>query len=141
MQVRSHRRIRSAAVALAAGLALVACGSSSPSSTTETAPVTARSDSTTAGAKPPTTDAATGAAVSIDDFAFSPAALTVTAGTTVTWTNNQGVTHTVTADDGSWDSGDLATGETFTHTFDTAGTFAYHCAIHPTMKASVVVSA
>lgn len=79
------------------------------------------------------------ASVTIDDFAFSPGALTVSVGTTITWTNDQGLTHTVTADDGSFDSGRLATGDTFSQTFDTTGIFAYHCTIHPSMTATVIV--
>lgn len=78
-------------------------------------------------------------AVSIIDFAFEPAELTVAMGTTVTWTNDDDVTHTVTADDGAFDSGNLPSGETFSHTFDEAGTFPYHCEIHPGMTATVVV--
>lgn len=80
------------------------------------------------------------AAVSIQNFAFSPGTIQVTAGTTVTWTNNDQTTHTVTADDGSFDSGDVAPGGTFSMTFTTPGTFAYHCKIHPFMTASIVVT-
>ena len=79
-------------------------------------------------------------AVSIDGMAFSVGSLIVASGTTVTWTNNDNVTHTVTADDGSFDSGNIAAGGTFKHTFSSAGTFNYHCTIHPGMKASVVVN-
>ena len=82
----------------------------------------------------------TGNTVSIKNFAFSAASLSVAKGTTVTWTNNDAATHTVTADDGSFDSGNIAAGATFTHTFTTAGTVAYHCSIHTTMKANVVVA-
>lgn len=81
-----------------------------------------------------------GNAVSIKNMAFSITSLTVTAGTKVTWTNNDGIDHTVTADDGSFDSGNIAPGGTFNHTFSTAGTLNYHCAIHSMMKASVIVN-
>ena len=57
----------------------------------------------------------------------------------MTWTNNGPSVHTVTADDGSFDSGNISVGKTFSHTFQTAGTFAYHCTIHPFMKATVIV--
>ena len=77
--------------------------------------------------------------MTISDFQFSPASVTVNVGGTVTWTNNGPSTHTVTADDGSFDSGNLNAGKTFSHTFQTAGTFSYHCTIHPFMKAEVVV--
>ena len=77
-------------------------------------------------------------------FAFSPASLTIKAGTTVTWKNTTAVAHTVTSDDGtSFDSGtaNLITAQsgTFSFTFSKAGTFAYHCAIHPFMKATIIV--
>jgi plastocyanin len=83
----------------------------------------------------------TSASVTIQGFAFSPGTLQIAAGTRVTWTNNDQVAHTVTADDGSFDSGDIAPGGTFNMTFDTAGTIAYHCKIHPNMVASIVVAA
>ena len=76
----------------------------------------------------------------IADFSFSPAALTVTAGTTVTWTNTGSAPHTVTADDGSFASDSLSKGKTFSQAFPTAGTFTYHCSIHRQMTASVVVT-
>jgi plastocyanin len=50
------------------------------------------------------------------------------------------VTHTVTADDGSFDSGNLSPDKTFSHTFDQAGTFKYHCSLHASMIVTVVVS-
>jgi plastocyanin len=86
--------------------------------------------------------AADTASVSINNFAFTPATVSLGAGGTVEWTNNQsGVMHTVTADDGSFDSGRLSTGQTFSHTFSAAGTFAYHCSIHASMHGTAVVSA
>jgi plastocyanin len=63
--------------------------------------------------------------------AFGTNPLVVSTGTMVTWTNNDSIAHTVTSDDGtSFDSGALSPGQTFSHTFDTAGTFPYHCSIH-----------
>ena len=84
--------------------------------------------------------AAQGGAVSIVDFAFQPNSLEVTTGSTVTWTNTGAAPHTVSADDGSFDSGTLSPGSTFSQTFNTAGTFAYHCNIHPNMTATIIVS-
>jgi len=78
-------------------------------------------------------------AVSIRNFTFSVATLSVSAGTQVTWTNNDATAHTVTADDGGFDSGNIAPGGSFSHTFTNMGTVKYHCQIHPMMKASVVV--
>jgi plastocyanin len=63
----------------------------------------------------------------------------VTAGTTVEWTNRDQVEHTITASDGSWDSGLIAPGGTWRHTFDTPGTYAVHCTPHPFMKGEIVV--
>ena len=79
-------------------------------------------------------------AASIVNFAFSPANLTVTAGSTVTWTNSDSAAHTVTADGAVFSSSSLTDGGTFSHRFMTAGTFAYHCAIHPSMTGTVTVS-
>lgn len=86
--------------------------------------------------------AAADAAVAIDDFTFTPLALTIPVGTRVVWTNQQpGVAHTITSDTGVWDSGTLQTGATFAFTFTQVGTFAYHCVTHPTMQGSVTVIA
>jgi plastocyanin len=78
--------------------------------------------------------------VGIGSTSFSPATITVKAGTTVTWTNNVNDVHTVTADDGSFNSGDLAYYKTYSRTFSQAGTFPYHCIHHANMKGSVVVN-
>jgi plastocyanin len=77
--------------------------------------------------------------VSIANMAFAPGIITVSAGTTVTWTNNDNMAHTVTADDNSFDSGSIALGGTFSKMFSTAGTYPYHCTIHSTMKGTIVV--
>jgi plastocyanin len=125
MKARNHMKpwILLGGVAVLALLVLAACGGG-------------------AGAPASTAPSATGtgaAAVSIANFAFTPQALTVKAGTTVTWTNNDGAPHTVTSTDGSstdakttsaFDSGNLGPGETFSFTFDKPGTFYYACAIH-----------
>lgn len=115
------RKVRLAALIIPFMLAIAAC-SGTPSS----APSAAASN-------------VGGNAVSIASFSFQPAAITVSVGTTVTWTNNDSASHTVTADDGSFKSGTLATGATFSQTFATAGTFAYHCSIHSSMKGTVTV--
>ncbi|MEA2525033.1 MAG: hypothetical protein QOF73_2260 [Thermomicrobiales bacterium] len=78
-------------------------------------------------------------AVEIQDFQFSPDTIEITVGTTVTWTNVGDAPHTVTSDDGTFDSGELGSGQSFSFTFDEAGEFAYHCAIHPRMTATIVV--
>jgi plastocyanin len=81
----------------------------------------------------------TGTAVEMRQMAFAPQRLEVTAGTTVEWTNRDQVEHTITASDGSWDSGLIAPGATWRRTFDTPGTYAVHCTPHPFMKGEIVV--
>jgi plastocyanin len=79
--------------------------------------------------------------VKIDNFSFSPATLTVAVGTTVTWTNQDDIPHTVvsTDDPRAFRSKVLDTDEKFTYTFSKAGTFAYFCSVHPKMTGTVVV--
>jgi len=78
--------------------------------------------------------------VIIQGNSFNPGTLTVKVGTTVTWTNNDSYAHTVTADDSTFDSGNLDSGKSFTYTFSKVGTYSYHCTIHPYMTAKVVVT-
>lgn len=77
--------------------------------------------------------------VSIKGFAFSPATIKVKKGTTVTWTNEDSVAHTVTGDNGGPSSELIGQGETYTYTFNEAGTFDYHCKPHPSMVGKVIV--
>lgn len=79
------------------------------------------------------------AAVNIDNFSFSPAALTVHVGTTVTWTNRDDIPHTVVSTEGAFKSKVLDTDEKFSFTFSKAGTYPYFCSIHPKMTGKVVV--
>ena len=81
-----------------------------------------------------------GNAVDISGFEFSPAPLTVPVGTTVTWTNRDEEPHTIVAGDGSFRSPGMGTGNTYTYTFTTAGTYDYVCSIHPVMHGTVVVT-
>jgi plastocyanin len=73
------------------------------------------------------------------NLAFVPGRVEVAAGTTVEWTNHDPLQHSVTADDGSFDSGLIASGATWRHTFTTPGTYTFHCTPHPFMKGTVVV--
>lgn len=75
----------------------------------------------------------------IQGMAFDPSTITVTTGTTITWTNKDAIGHSVTSDTGVFDSGIINASGTFSYTFDTAGTFTYHCKVHSTMTASVIV--
>lgn len=79
--------------------------------------------------------------VRIDDFKFDPASRTVKTGTEVTWINRDSATHTVTADNGSFDSGDIETDKEFSFRFTQAGEYDYHCEVHgeDRMSGTVVV--
>jgi plastocyanin len=101
-------------------------------------PVPPAALATLAPPKPPP-QAAGGPAVSIANFNFVAADLTVSAGTTVVWTNHDDVQHTVTAPDNSFSSPPIDTEGQFSHTFSTPGTYQYFCAIHPFMTAKVIV--
>ncbi|WP_416277028.1 cupredoxin domain-containing protein [Nocardia sp. alder85J] len=81
-----------------------------------------------------------GTAVSIDNFAFAPASLTVRVGSTVTWTNHDEEPHTVVSADGTLHSPGMGTGATYSYTFTKAGTVDYVCSIHPFMHGTVVVT-
>jgi plastocyanin len=83
--------------------------------------------------------AARAAAVSIKEFKFAPAALEIRPGTTVTWTNRDEETHTITSATGAFASAGLGHDETFSQTFSKPGTYEYFCALHPKMRATVVV--
>jgi plastocyanin len=109
---------------------LTACGSDDSPSVE--APVTSTTNQAPTGEQ--------GMKITIKDFAFAPAELEVQVGDTVTVTNDDGATHTWTADDDSFDAGNLAPGATTTHLFEKAGTVSYHCEIHSTMKGTVVVT-
>ncbi len=81
-------------------------------------------------------------AVTISNYAFSPASVSVKKGTTVTWTNRDSVGHTVTETDGQAgpNSGTLNNDQSYSYTFNTAGTFHYHCSIHHEMVGTVTVT-
>ena len=80
------------------------------------------------------------ASVSIVNFAFTPSSLSVRVGTRVTFTNRDGTTHTVTANGGLFNSGNLPPGQTYSFTFMGRGSFAYHCQIHPMMTGTISVT-
>jgi plastocyanin len=146
-----HLRLTVALGLVATGGLLVACSSGSdatPSPTTTEAP-TATSVATDVASSTPTgtegatatteaTSTATGQAVQAPIASFTLPSLTVSVGTTVTWSNQDGVGHTATAADGEFDSGTITDG-TYSHTFEAAGTFAYACLIHPSMTGEIVV--
>jgi plastocyanin len=84
--------------------------------------------------------AAASGSVTISDFEFSPTTVNVNVGDSVTWRNQGPTVHTATADDGSFDSGNLNKGQSYSHKFTKAGTISYLCKPHPFMKAKVVVA-
>ena len=80
--------------------------------------------------------------VVIQGFAFNPTPRNISAGTTVTWVNKDGATHTTTGGSGqeTWNSGNLSSNASFSHTFNAPGTYQYACTIHPSMHGTIVVN-
>lgn len=131
-RVRPRRLLVGIIAVLAALSTVAACGSDSGGGG---APPATATESASSGAAP----AGGGSTVEIMNFMFMPGSLTVPVGTTVTWKFDDSTDHTVSADDNSFASSPMANGQTFTHTFSTAGTVAYHCSIHPFMKGTITV--
>lgn len=92
------------------------------------------SDGTGTGAKPGANE------VWMQGTAFTPESITVTSGTTVTWTNKDGAVHNVTSDTGLFNSGNLNVNGTFTFKFNNPGTYLYHCTLHTSMNGKVIVN-
>lgn len=126
----SSDRSRRVLAMLAFALALAACGGGD--STEGADPDSANENGAQASAPE----------VVIENFTFMPGELEVAAGTTVTWTNNDGNVHTVQDEGGAefQESEELEQGDTFTHTYASPGTYPYICGIHPYMKGTVVAS-
>ena len=128
---------------LAGALAASACGGGSKEKATPTVAPKATTQATSPAGTPKATQAATtpeakGVSVEIKNFAFEPKTVTIKVGQIVTWTNQDSAAHTVVGD-GGIDSGDLSKGKSYSKTFDTEGTFDYHCSIHPQMTGQVIV--
>ncbi|MCK9595968.1 plastocyanin/azurin family copper-binding protein [Candidatus Pacearchaeota archaeon] len=88
---------------------------------------------------PPTTEEGT-YNIEISGFSFNPKELIIKTGETVIWTNQDLVSHTITSDSGNeLASEKFSRGETYSHTFNTAGTYTYHCAPHPGMEGTIIV--
>ena len=146
--MRFHRSLALTAVT---ALLLAACsgtGASPAASVASAAASAPASQPASAAASPAASSAASAGAsaggalsVGIAQFKFAPESAKVAVGGQVEWANRDEAPHTVTFDDPSIKSSDsLATGDTFSTTFPTAGTFPYKCNIHPTMRGEVVVS-
>jgi plastocyanin len=114
--------------ALATAALVLACGGATSSPTAAPATQTPAASPTGGGSE-----------VSIVDFAFDPADLTVAVGEIVTWTNTGSATHTVKWQDGEPESEQLQSGSTYERTFDSAGSFAYVCGIHSQMTGTITV--
>jgi plastocyanin len=142
-----------AVVAVVAIGAVVLATRSSDNNNNETAQPsssTSSSDTATPADEAPTADTnesqvsenSQANAVTIQNFSYNPATITVKKGTKVTWTNKDSTKHDVTPDtDGAFPKSELlGQNESYSHTFDTAGTFSYHCSPHPYMKGTIVVT-
>lgn len=124
-----------AVLALLAVGALVAAGCGGSDNNPSGSPTTTAASTTTGGGT-----SGGSAAATIQNFAFHPATVNAKAGQKVTWSNDDSTTHTVTADDGSFDSGNLSPGKSFLTTLAKSGTVKYHCSIHSFMHGTVSVS-
>jgi plastocyanin len=122
-------------ILLIAALSITACGGGISNTQAPAVPVT-QEPTIAPGAQ---NSGSTVQDVKIVNFTFTPDTITISPGTTVKWTNQDATEHTVTADDGSFDSDQLKQGQSFTFTFTNAGTFSYSCSNHPNMKGKVVV--
>ena len=139
------RRIPILAFSLFALLALSACASGSGTAApAATAPQPAASEPAAsapaaAGGGCATSSEAGAVSVGIENFAFAPADVTAAVGETITWTNSDSAPHTATLDDGACDTGNIAQNASAGLVFDAAGTYPYHCTIHPNMKGTITI--
>jgi plastocyanin len=115
-------------------MVLISCGGA----TTDPAPATTVPPTTTEPGTEETTAGPAEDSVVMENVAFRPDELTVSAGTTVTWTNQDLVAHTTTSDDDLWDSERMGQGDSFSFTFEEPGTYTYICSIHPTQMQGTV---
>jgi LPXTG-motif cell wall-anchored protein len=111
---------------------------SAPAADNGAAPASAERKQRRSGRAPRAT-AAADTSVTISDFQFAPASVTIDVGDTVTWDNDGPAAHSATADDGEFDTGVFDAGQSRSHTFDQAGTFSYFCTPHPNMQGTVTV--
>ena len=139
------RRLAVLAFSLFALLALSACASSSggTAAPAATAPAPAESAAASApaagGGGCATSSEAGAVSAGIENFTFTPADVTAAVGETITWTNSDSAPHTVTLDDGACDTGNIAQNASAGLVFDAAGTYPFHCTIHPNMKGTVTI--
>jgi plastocyanin len=137
MKINKSIRLTMLTALVITGVVLVvSCGTASPSAT-PTATQAAQVKPTEPGATPGPDFKPV--AVAIENFAFSPAAISVSIGTTVTWTNKDTVQHTVTSLTSVFDSGLFGKDKSFSFTFNQVGTYEYYCLPHPYMTGKVIV--
>jgi plastocyanin len=134
----SKKSLTAAFVVSAAVLLISGCGYQQPASSgvSQQAPTQNSSASTSAQ------NNQIAGAVTIKNFAFSPATLTVAKGTKVTWMNEDSTPHQIASDSGSavsFSGPAIPQGQSYSFTFNTAGEFSYHCAIHPSMLGKIIV--
>ncbi len=122
-----------------AGLVLVLASACGGSGATQAPPASGAAPASQAASATCASGPGAGQQVAAVDIQFNPSTATVAAGGTVTWTNGDSVAHTITFDNGP-DCGNLAPASSTTVTFPAAGTYAYHCKIHPQMTGTVTVS-
>ena len=140
-----HRSLLTAVLGLLLTLALAACGGGSGSAA-PSASASAPAASDSAEPAPSTAGGCTEAEgpgeveAAMSEFTFTPDTVTVSVGQTVTWTNGDSAPHTATLDDGSCGTEQLSQGQSGSLTFGTAGTYPFHCAVHPDMKGTVEVT-
>ena len=136
------------AFALFAVFALSACASAQegPVDTDNTAPTPAPAGSAPAASAPAaggggctTSSEAGGVSAGIENFTFTPAEVTASVGETITWTNADSAAHTVTLDDGACDTGNIAQNASAGLVFDAAGSYPFHCKIHPNMTGTITI--
>ncbi len=118
-------------------VAVIAIGVYAATSSGSPPPSTTSSTTTTTTQTTSSTTTPTEQLITISNFTFVPSTVTVSAGTTVTWRNGDPTVHTVDSD--IFHSPNLSQGDTYSFTFNTRGTFDYICAIHPSMKGTIVV--
>ena len=134
MTRRATAALLALCLAASGGLGVAACGDSKKSKS---------SKSKKKKSSKKKTPAAGAGTVTMQNITFQPENVSVKSGDKVTWTNDESVGHDVTADDGSFKSGEpgaMKQGDTFSHAFDKAGSFAYKCTVHPNMTGTVEVT-
>ena len=136
------RRVLAPIILLILALGIASCGGGDSTSTeagATSAEPEAETKAETGSTPAPSGNARRSEKVEIIDFAYSPDPVTIEEGGKVIWINQDSAPHTATADDGSFDTGELEEGKLKSETFKEPGEFTYHCEIHPTMHGTVRV--